>query len=82
VVCPCFTGKADTWQELRDRKAELARRSSIADGRAAEELRQAIAQLQEELHHMDVTTGVLQDQLWKMRMQGSAARALAPVGAP
>lgn len=66
------------WQELRDRQAQLARRNSIADGSAAQELRQAIAQLHEELHHMDVHTGVLQDQLWKMRMQGSAARPLGP----
>ena len=47
----------------------------MAEGRAAEQMRQAIAELQEGLRRMDVQTGVLQDQLWHMRMQSGAASA-------
>ena len=38
---------------------------------------EAICELQQEMRHMDVLTGVLQDQLWKARMHSSAGRGLA-----
>ena len=81
-MAPCWLAAHALWcwrQELACRKAELAECNSIADGSAAEQMLQAMSELQQELCRMDVQTGVLQDQLWKARMHGLAGGGGAQV---